>query len=361
MTTPRDFSGRFDPHDDDPLAARLRAALTSEADMVQPSDDGLQHIRAGIDAEARPWYRHPGVLAVAAAVVLGLAVGAGFAFLGGDDERNPVTAATDGATAEPSDSQSPSPTPSETDSATPIPVEGDVYVYYLMDGGRGPRLYREQRPNPGMDPVTAALSTMLAEPAIDPDYTSAWPTGTQLLGYSVQGDTATVDLSDFVSAGAAGETAAVQEVVYTVTANDKAVRTVRLLVQGKAPSSGHHDWSEPVARAPMLDVQGLIWLLSPTEGATASSPVTFTGYGTAFEATISWDLRQGSRADGKVLAEGTVMGGSNGEFGDFTGDLGDLAPGTYTLRVLEHSAEDGSEQNVDTKTFTVLPSPTPVQ
>ena len=54
MTFPS--SGR----DDDPLAARLRAALTSEADMVQPSDDGLQNIRAGIDeTRRRPWWRHP--------------------------------------------------------------------------------------------------------------------------------------------------------------------------------------------------------------------------------------------------------------------------------------------------------------
>ena len=40
----------------------------------------------------------------------------------------------------------------------------------------------------------------------------------------------------------------------------------------------------------MLDVQGLIWLLTPTEGETVSSPVTISGYGTAFEATISWEV-----------------------------------------------------------------------
>src|SRR6187402_209779 len=60
----RGASGDPPPHpldrDDDPLAARLRAALTSEADMVQPSDDGLQNIRAGIDESGRrPWWRHP--------------------------------------------------------------------------------------------------------------------------------------------------------------------------------------------------------------------------------------------------------------------------------------------------------------
>ena len=33
--------------ENDPLAARLRDALTSEAAMVTPSDDGLQQIRSG--------------------------------------------------------------------------------------------------------------------------------------------------------------------------------------------------------------------------------------------------------------------------------------------------------------------------
>ncbi len=169
-----------------------------------------------------------------------------------------------------------------------------------------------------------------------------------LLDYSVTGDTATVDLSDFVHVGAAAEKAAVQQLVYTVTANDKAVKRVRLLVAGKPPTSGHQDWSQPISRAPMMDVQGWIWLLTPTQGATVSSPVTFTGYGTAFEATISWEVRQ----DGTVVEEGTVQGGSNGEFGDFAGAV-DLDPGTYELRAFESSAKDGSPQHVDTKTFTV--------
>ena len=101
-----------------------------------------------------------------------------------------------------------------------------------------------------MDPVTAAVSTFLAEPAVDPDYSSPWPAGTQLLSYSKQGDTGTVDLSKFVKLGAEAETAAVQQVVYTVTANDKSVKKVRLLVNGKPPASGHSDWSQPVAARP---------------------------------------------------------------------------------------------------------------
>jgi hypothetical protein len=340
--------------DDDLLAARLRAALTSEADMVQPSDDGLQHIRAGIDASGRrPWWRHPATPALAAALVLGLMAG-GIAVLAGGGDKD-VTAVPGGSdTASPS-ADKPSPTESDSptpDPSTPIAIEGDVYVYYVMDDGRSPRLYRETRPNPGMDPVTAALSTMLAEPPVDPDYTSPWAKDTSVLSYRVEGSTtggvATVDLSRFVATGAAAEEAAVQQLVYTVTANDKAVKQVKLLVNGKPPTSGHQDWSQPVSRAPMLDVQGLIWLLTPTQGSNIGSPVTFTGYGTAFEATISWEVRQA----GEVVDQGTVQGGANGEFGEFSGTV-DLPSGSYELRVFESSPKDGSPQHVDTKTFTV--------
>jgi hypothetical protein len=101
-------------------------------------------------------------------------------------------------------------------------------------------------------------------------------------------------------------------------------------------------------------VQGLIWLLSPAEGATVSSPVQISGFGTAFEGTISWDVLKMDKAVSvdKKVAEGHTQGGSNGEFGDFH-DTVDLPPGTYEIRAFESSPKDGSSQHVDTKTFTV--------
>ena len=139
-----------------------------------------------------------------------------------------------------------------------------------------------------------------------------------------------------------------QEIVYTVTANDPAVKKVRLRVQGKTPPSGHFDWSNPVARAPMVDVQGLIWILAPTQGATVGSPVRIDGYGTAFEATISWEVRQ----DGVVVKQGFTQGGANGEFGEFH-DTVKLPAGDYELTAFESSAKDGSPIHIDTKNFTV--------
>ena len=229
----------------------------------------------------------------------------------------------------------------------PVPIEGDVYVYYVMDDGKGPRLYREQRPNPGMDPVSAALGTLLSEPPVDPDYTSLWG-GSTLDGYAVVGDTATVTL-----AGAARSLSArpiqplmLQQIVYTVTANDPAVKLVRVAIGDEVVSP-----DDQLARAPMVDVQGLIWLLAPAEGATVSSPVEISGYGTAFEGTVSWEVRKAG-TDGPAVAEGFTQAGATGEFGGFT-DSVELEPGEYEVRAFESSAKDGSPLHVDSKTFTV--------
>ena len=339
----------FDHDSSDPVAARLRAALTTEAGMVNPSDDGLRRIRSRTAAGAGPWWQHPGVLAVAAAVVLGLVVGGGVALLAGDGEDGNVianqttTAPEPSASSESSGSDTPSPTPTARDA---------VWVYYVMDDPvSGPRLYREQHAAPAGPPgAAAAVQEIFTAPATDPDYTSLWPSTARITGYRVTGDTATVDVTDFPAVGAAFESVAVQQLVYTVTANDTSVKQIRMLVDGKAPRSGHADWSEPVSRAPMVDVQGFIWLLTPTEGTTVSSPVAITGYGTAFEATISWEVRR--TGSDEVVAEGFTQGGSMGEFGEFA-DSVELEPGTYEMRAFESSAEDGRPLHVDTKTFTV--------
>ena len=341
------------PHDDanDPTAARLRAALNAEAAMVHP-DDQLSSIRERTEGAARPWWQRPAVAAVAAAVVLGLAVGGGVALLG-DDE--PTVVVGGDATTEPATTaeSTPSETPSTSEgTATPTVAEPseEVWVYYVMDDGDTPRLYREQRPGGGEVAAEEAVSWAIAPSAEDPDYTSPWPEATALLSYSVSGDTATVDLSKFVQVGAQFEMVAVQQLVYTVTANDKSVKRVRLLVDGQTPSSGHEDWSAPVARAPMVEVQGLIWLLSPSQGETVSSPVEIAGYGTAFEGTISWEVRR--EGSDEVVVDGFTQGGSMGEFAEFS-DSVVLEPGTYEMRAFESSAENGEPIHVDTKTFTV--------
>jgi hypothetical protein len=92
----------------------------------------------------------------------------------------------------------------------------------------------------------------------------------------------------------------------------------------------------------------MIWILAPTQGATVTSPVRIDGYGTAFEATISWEIRK----NGVVVKRGFTQGGSTGVFGEFH-DTVKLSPGDYELSAFESSAKDGSPIHIDTKNFTV--------
>jgi len=110
---------------------------------------------------------------------------------------------------------------------------------------------------------------------------------------SVKGDLATVDLSGFVSLGSAFEGAAVQELVYTVTAAEPTVHRVKLLVNGGTPPSGHMDWSAPVIRQNPLDIQAFVWILTPTQGATVSSPVTVSVLGTGYEGNVPLKVYRG--------------------------------------------------------------------
>jgi Immunoglobulin-like domain of bacterial spore germination/Sporulation and spore germination len=342
--------------DDDQMETRLRRALNSEAAMVQPAGDGLQKIRGGIDAgHRRSWWRSPAV-ALAAAAVLGLAVGGLVFGLGGSNDDSTVATQTSSPTPTASDTPSTSPSPSPSPSGSTA-ASGNVFVYYVQANPEGPRLYREQHAVTaqvsGSSDATdvgqaeLAVDALLGQDPKDPDYASPWPADVRVLSMRQDADTVTVDLSAFLKQNAKLETAGVQQLVYTVTANDPSAKKVQLLVQGKAPQ-GHHDWSGPIRRAPMIDVQGMIWILAPTQNTTVTSPVKIDGFGTAFEATVSWEVRK----DGAVVAQGHTQGGANGEFAEFH-DSVVLPAGDYELTAFEVSAKDGSPVHIDTKNFTV--------
>jgi hypothetical protein len=164
------------------------------------------------------------------------------------------------------------------------------------------------------------------------------------------GDTATVDLSAFPSTGADAEDKAVQQLVYTVTATDNSVKKVRLLVNGKAPQSGHSDWSQPVARAPMLDVQGLIWILAPIQDSKVGSPVKVTVYGTAYEGNVIIKVFRGPSFDQEVAS--TFVTTEMGAFREASTTI-QLDPGTYTVRAYDGNGENGELTERDSKAFTV--------
>ena len=262
--------------------------------------------------------------------------------------RSPVAPATSAA-ASPSIEPAPSPSPAATARGTAARA-----VYYLRDTDNGPRLYREFHRRPVTTGVVRdAVTAMLTEPPQDKDYTSLWARGTTVRDVRMNGTTAVVDLSKEAASGRGGaacEGTTLQQLVWTATAADPSVRAVRLLVEGKAVGSlwGHVDTSKPMTRGPAAEVLAPVWVLSPASGRVARGG-TFGGEATVFEATVSWQLRQGDR----VVKEGfsTASEGAPGR-GTWTGTA-DVPPGDYVLRAFESSAEDGRPMYVDDKPLTV--------
>ncbi|HVM27436.1 MAG TPA: GerMN domain-containing protein [Mycobacteriales bacterium] len=229
-------------------------------------------------------------------------------------------------------------------------------VYYLRDvQPAGPRLYREFHARPATDdPVRDAVEAMLSEPPKDPDYTSLWPDGVDVLDVRVESGLATVDLSARAGEGSAGavfEGVSLQQLVHTVTAADPSVQRVQLLVDGATRETlwGHVDVREPVERAPQAEILGPIWIIEPGEGGSVPTGGEVSGVATVFEATVSWQWVQ----DGRVVEEGfsTASEGAPGR-GEWTAPV-EVPPGDYELRAFSESAEDGSEMFVETKRVTV--------
>ena len=330
-------------------ATRLRDALNSEAAMVQPSDDGLQRDpRRHRRARTGPWWRHPAAIAVAAAVVLGMAVGGGAAVLGGDDGGTVVAERLDDRRGTPSDADEhaaattatsePEPQRPADDRHAAIPPAATVYVYYVHDDGtarRGSTASIRQRPAATRVTGGALGDARPSQPA-DPDYYSPWAGNTSdpvATRWPATPPPSTCRSSS--QARRRAENAAVQQIVYTVTANDPAVKKVGSWSTARHRRPGTTTGRSPVARAPMARRAGLIWLLSPTEGAT----VSLAGDDQRLRHGVRGDHQLGGpqgRPTVDMVAEGHTQGGANGEFGDFH-DTVDAAAGhlrAARLRVL---------------------------
>lgn len=256
----------------------------------------------------------------------------------------------------PSPSSGPA-SPSSPAAAPASPTAGGTSaraVYYLRDTTNGPRLYREFHRRPATTGVVRdAVTAMLTEPPVDGDYTSLWAKGTHVLGVRIDGTTAVVDLSAEARTGRGGaafEGSTLQQLVWTATAADPALRAVQLLIEGKRVGSlwGHVDTSGPLTRGQAAVELGPVWILTPADGRVARGG-TFGGEASVFEATVSWELRQG----GKVVKRGFTNAAQGAPGRGPWSATADVPPGDYVLRAFESSAKDGSETFVDDKPLTV--------
>ncbi len=348
---------------------RLHDALQHTAEQVTPGPDGLAQIRRRTSQEVT-WWRRPvlfglvGASAVAAAIIVG-----GVAIFGEDDPivaTGPPSDSASSADADPSEQGVASP---EGSSAPPEDGESgedeatreiSVPVYYAADNGDGNRLTREFRTvETNASPVTAAVS-MLAEPAMDPDYDSFWSSDLDVRSTAVTEGTIEVELETAPPAdGPAGDDArvAMQQLVYTATAaasmHDAGdASDVRVTVDGQPLPElfGESDLAEPVSRAEPLEIRQLVQIDTPTEGENVTAPVTVNGSGAAFEATLQWEIL----ADGEVVASDTTTAEECCTMSPFEFEV-DLDPGTYELVVSEVDVSDGEGRSPasDSKTFTV--------
>jgi spore germination protein GerM len=352
----------------------LRRALREEADEVLPSLDALSRIRR---RTARPpLWRRPVVLGMAAASVTAVAVIAGSAyFLGGpaDDTTATGSDSSPSATAvqTPSPSITESPTPSDpTESVTsppgtagPQPARETVPVYYVTQTTKGDRLAREFRDVPAPDgPLVAAVATMLDGTALDSDYyRGVWLPDTQVQSVEVNDDVIAVDFTgetDYTGIRDDVAALAVQQLVYTVTAaaadaGQNGALPVQVLVDGEPPTAmwGTLDLSQPIARAPQLDVLSPVQIHNPQDGEAVGRTVTIDGVAIAFEAHLDWRV---VNDEGDIVEEGFTETTDSGRLAPFTFEV-DLEPGSYSVVVIESdpSGGEGLDPASDTKNFSV--------
>ena len=298
--------------------------------------------------------------AVAAALVAAVVV-AGF-LTGGDPAPQGSATLTPGGVrpasvgAEPAAPSSPASGPAAEVKLTGIPV------YWVAESMGRPRLYREFRDVPQVDSaIASAVAFMTRGEPLDPDYSTPWRPATRISA-SQDGDALTVDLSaDAFSGTQVGSELAqraVQQLIYTATAAAATTGTPASSVRITVDGAGYDAWGavrlgEPMQRAPMSEVQAHSWVTAPSQGGTVSTGrVTFTGFGTSFEANFPWTIRTTS---GTTVAEGYATSASGQEFGEFSFSA-DLVAGTYIVQASTDDASGGAEgfgAATDDKAFTV--------
>ena len=270
----------------------------------------------------------------------------------GDDDVEPGSSSTPTV-----DDSSPaaSPSPDETAPAETVELE----VWFTQDGD----LFLTHRRVPKTQGVgKVALEELFAGPSeieADVDVVSVVPEGTELLGLSISGGVATVDLtSDYESGGgSASMFARLSQVVYTLT-QFPTVDGVLFQLDGEPVEtfSGEGIVLEgPQTRKDYADQLPAIVVEEPGTGDEVDSPLTISGTANTFEATVEMRL---VTPDGEELAHrfttATCGTGCRGDY-ETTLKFEVSEPTEAILEVYESSAEDGSPIHVERVPVTLVP------
>ena len=250
-------------------------------------------------------------------------------------------------------------TPSESTMPTIDDLQ-DYAFYFTSETAQGFRLVREAHQvskvendlgdDKGFNSLVMLVDGQL--PPFDGDHRTLWNNGTKVNSVSVVEGVATVDLTlGRISLGAESEQRAIDQMVWTLIANEPLITSVQFTVNGVVSESlaGHVDFSQVFTLAPSYEVLASVWI-NLLDRSDISNPVSITGSACTFEANVAWELTKG----GDVVSSGaTTAATACPDRSDWSIELGELAPGNFVLKVSDTSAEDGNVIFEDTKAFTV--------
>ena len=263
----------------------------------------------------------------------------------------------------PAGTESPSATPSASFSileATPPPASQDYAFYFVADTARGLRLYKEVQTvdtaenelgsDKGLNALTMLINGQL--PPFDGDHKTLWKSGSKVIGITREGGVATVDLSrGRFDVDAEAEQRAIDQIIWTLTANDPTVTSVKFTIDGRSVETLAGKVDTTASFVPGFSYEVLASVgIDQLDRSDVTSPVVITGMACTFEANVSWELLQNK----KIIDSGaTTAALACPDRSAWKIDLGELAAGKYTIRVFDLSAEDGSVVSEDDKDFTV--------
>ena len=272
------------------------------------------------------------LLPLALLVALGSLAGCGG---DGDDVAAPGGGATTGTATT---------TVEEPGTTAEDPATVRVLVYYLRDEKLGAGARRVEGPAV----ARAAMEALLEGPAAperEVGMTTAIPEGTRLLGLSIDGGTATVDLTSEFAAGGGSLSmrARVAQVVATLTQVPTVERVAFHLDGEPAVAIGGEGVvvDPPPTRADIEDLTPAILLESPAVGETVADPIRIRGTANAFEATFMVRVLDGG---GELYKHFVMATSGSGDRGTFDAEIDlpdDAAAGPIVLSVYEDNMGEG--------------------
>jgi spore germination protein GerM len=273
-------------------------------------------------------------------------------------EAATTTVAPTTTTEAPTTTTEPATTTTAVETTTTTVPEAAAAVYFLLEEvdpeNTGPFLVPVYREVMG-DPALGVAELLVAGPTADeangtPAMTSAIPEGTTVLGVTVDGGVATVDLSGEFDdgGGSAGMFARLAQVVYTMTRLDD-VDSVSFSIEGEPVTTFSSEGIEldgPQTRDQYTDWLPAVLIDHPAWGEPVTSPFEVSGVSNVFEAVSQLMLTDD---DGLPLVEEVVMATcGTGCWGEWSVEVSyDVARDQVgALIAWVASAEDGSQIDI---------------